>query len=121
MTIILFLMILLAFYDRNFLRSTVVIFISGFVFDLIYANLIGFSSLYFLTTAFVIYLYRRRFSVYHLLFQLLLTLASDLIYSLIKGNPWTLKTNLVYFGCIVIIFYFINKIKARISEVELEL
>lgn len=120
MNLLFFLIIVLAFYAQGFSQVFWLAFFLGLLTDLISGNLVGFTSLIILLACFLIYLYRKRFSSSHLLFQLGFVLLSDRLFILLSGASWSFKKSLVLVFASLIIFPLLNKMVARTSGLELE-
>jgi len=120
MNIILFLIIIFSFYVQEFRQVFWPSFSGGLFLDLIFGNLIGFSGLCFLLICFLVYVYRKKFSSFHLLFQLSFVILADWLFNLLSQTLWSIKEALIFILISLIIFPFINKIKEKSSGLELE-
>jgi len=120
MNILLFLVIIFSFYTQEFRQVFWLSFLGGLFLDLIFGNLIGFSSLCFLMICFLVYVYRKRFSSSHFLFQLSFILLADWLFTWLNREIWTLKSVLILSLLSLIIFSFVNRMKRK-SVLELEI
>jgi len=120
MNFLLFLIIILSFYTAQFELVFISAFLSGLLLDLVTGNLVGFSSLVFLIISFLIYLYRRKFSSSHLLFQLIFVVLADWLFTLFTNREWLLSKTLVLIFLSLIIFSLVNKIIGGSSSLRLE-
>jgi cell shape-determining protein MreD len=112
--------ILLSFYVYDFKKVFWLAFVLGLVNDLIFANLLGLSSLIFLGFCFLVFLYQKKFSSSHLLFPLAFIVLSDFIFGLVNQNLWSFKQLLILVGLSLIILFLLNRIKGK-SSLELEI
>jgi len=113
MNLLLFLIILSALFLPDFKKVFLTAFLFGVLNDLIFGNLIGFTSFVFLLFCFLIYLYRRRFSSSHFLFQLVFIVMADSLFILLKKEVLSFKRSLFLVFISLILFFFINKIRGR--------
>lgn len=120
MNLVLLIAILIIFYDPRVIRSSLIVFILGFLYDLIMGSL-GLSSLFFLLIALLVFLYHKRVDVDHLLFQITIILVSDRLYSLVRGRAWPIMPNLIYFSVLIIILILINRFKTSRQDIRVEI
>ena len=116
----LLLVIFLSFYIAGFKPVFWFSFIIGLLSDLVLGNLVGSTSLVLLMTAFFIYLYRRKFSGTHLLFQLIIVLLASFIYNYFSNKNWQLINYLGLILLTLIIFLLVSRIRAKSTGLELE-
>lgn len=121
MNLLLFLIIISALFLSDFKKVFLTAFLFGVLNDLIFGNLVGFTSLIFLLFCFLAYLYRKRFSSSHFLFQLSFIIMADSLFILLKGEVWSFKKALFLAFISLIVFLFINRIKGKASGLELEI
>lgn len=120
MSLLFFLLIIFSFYTQNFKQVFLLAFFAGLMSDLVFGNLVGFSSFCFLLVCFLIFLYRRKFSSTHLLFQLSFVIFSDWLFTLLTRGVWSFKKSLILVFASLIVVLLINRIKGRASGLELE-
>jgi cell shape-determining protein MreD len=113
MSLSLFLIIILSFLIVDFRKVFMIAFLTGFLSDLILGNLVGFTSLIFLTICFLIYLYRKKFSSSHFLFQLIFIVLADGLFTWVKGEIWSFKGTLVLVLMSLPLFFFMKRIKGK--------
>jgi len=114
---LLFIIIIFAFYVGGFKKVFWLAFAFGLVNDLILANLVGFSSLVFLTICFLVFLYQEKFSSSHLFFQLSFIILADLFFTWINKGSYSLKQNLLVIGLSLIILSLVNRMKGKELEI----
>lgn len=120
MNIFLFITIFLCFIFKDYIKIFLFAFFCGLLNDIVSVNVIGVSSLFFLVTVFLIYLYQRKFSPYHLLFQLPFVLISDYLFKIITFKQWYFKNFIFLVGLSLIIFLLLNRIKTKRLGLELD-
>lgn len=118
MNLLLFIIIILSFFLFDFKKVFLIAFFFGALNDLVYGNLVGFTSFAFLLICFLVYVYRKRFSSSHILFQLSFILLADWLFTLINRETWILKSSLVLGLLSLIIFSFVNRMKGKGLEIS---
>jgi rod shape-determining protein MreD len=112
--------ILLGFYLKDYKRLIILAFTLGLVNDFYQANPIGISSLIFLSLIFLLYLYRKKFFLNHILFQLAFIFLSNFLYLLIFKKAIIWQNILLWMGASLIIIVIINKIKGGSKQIIVE-
>lgn len=120
MNLLIFLIILFSFYTLDFKKIFFLSFIFGLLSDLIFGNWLGVSSLLFLAVVFLVYLYRRKFSSSHLLFQLSFLILVEILVNLIKQQNLSGKSLLIISLTGLLILPILNTIKGKNTNLELE-
>ena len=120
MNIIFFLIIIFSFYAQDFSRVFWFSLIAGLAVDFWFANLIGFSSLIMLLASFLIFLYRRKFSSAHILFQLVFVLFFNVFFNWLEKETVSLGDSGVFLILTLIIFIGFNKFRKRSQTLVLE-
>jgi hypothetical protein len=120
MSLLFLVLIYLSFYIKNFKSIFILAFAFGLLSDLVLANLAGFASLQFLGFAFLIYLYRRKFSSGHFIFQYIFVVLSDLAYSVINSQAWHYQNAIVLFFLTLTVYFIALRIKPKSAGLELE-
>jgi len=121
MNILLFFIIISSFFLLDFKKVFLTAFLFGVLNDLIFGNLIGFTSFVFLLFCLLVYLYRKRFSSSHFLFQLSFIIMADSLFILLNQEAWSFKRTLFLAFISLIVFFFINRIKRKASGLGLEI
>ena len=127
MNIIFFLIIIFSFYAQDFSRVFWFSLIAGLAVDFWFANLIGFSSLIMMVklvsvrlASFLIFLYRRKFSSAHILFQLVFVLFFNVFFNWLEKETVSLGDSGVFLILTLIIFIGFNKFRKRSQTLVLE-
>jgi len=120
MNILLFLIIILSFYTLDFQKIFILSFSLGLLSDFIFGNWIGTTSLLLLTICFLVYLYRRKFSSSHLLFQLVFILFINTLLILVNKQNLSVKNTLFILFLSLLILPILNTIKGKNTNLELE-
>lgn len=111
MKILLYLLIISCFYINDFKCLFWLAFFLGLCFDLIFGNLVGVSSIYFLSVCFLVFIYRRRFIALNPIFQLFFVFFIFIIDNFLAGSQFFLKKTFLFLVFSLLIFSFLNKIK----------
>jgi len=111
MNVFLLALIIFSFYIKDFKRIFWLAFLAGGLTDLILGDLLGFSSLIFLITCFLLFLYRDKFSASHILFQLVFVILANLFLGWFLHHSLLIKNTVFSAIATLIIFFLINKMK----------
>lgn len=120
MNFLLFLLIILSFYTFDFQKIFFLSFIFGLLLDFIFGNFLGTTSLLLLIICFLVYLYRRKFSSSHLLFQLVFILFINTLLTLVNKQSLSVKNTLFILFLSLLILPILNTIKGKNTDLELE-
>ena len=96
-------------------------FLAGLILDLTSGQTLGFSSLIFLTIAFLINLYKSKFKAANFIYLLPFTLFSVWFYSQLKGEPLFLVNTFVTTVFLFVAWPAINLVIKREDEDSLQL
>lgn len=111
MNLLFFLTIILSFYMKDFKKIAWFGFFAAIIWDIVFVNIVGLTSLGLLTISFLIYLYRQKFSSSHLLFQLFFVITSYSIIIKLQNLTWQWQNALILILSVFVIYNLSKKFK----------
>jgi rod shape-determining protein MreD len=100
----------LVFYGENKNKSFYWAFFLGLFVDLWFGAWLGRTSLSLLIISFLAYLYTRKYSSSHFIFQAIFSFAAVWIFDLIEGGVWTLYEGLFWALVSVLGLYILKRL-----------